>query len=132
MTTIQGTILRFQNEDGDGLYSCFPYPQSFFPQNIQYDTHPSPYRDSLFTKNAPNDSWCPDFIFGFATLGQLRAWLYSDGFLMQCYRHGKFCYEFVGEIILGHTQAAIRASSKKMIRQLSLEDLGVDKLLIKY
>lgn len=126
MNTIQSTILRFEDKNGKGLYRGEIDFNTIIGEGDDYTTeqHPTPNHDSLFRENyQPNSIWdLEEFVYGFTDMQQLRRWLYKDEWLIKLYEHFK-CYEVEGEVIVGHTQAAVRNGVK--IRELTLKDFGL-------
>ena len=92
--------------------------------------HPSPSEDSRLwegLKQKENDS-LPDlkqYLFGFSSIAQLRAWFFDDEVLRHLHEKGFVLVEFDCKIVNGNSQVVslkedVAAASKKESSLLSL------------
>lgn len=136
----KSTVYRIEDADGDGVYrgavSLYNYPQ--FNEFSQDRRHPVPREDSKLMNALPKTAkepdefsrdlmtirrkWIESFIFGFSSLGQLRAWFYDDTVLEWLHDNGFKLVAYEGVAYHGNAQSIIRKKSKK-INEYSLMNL---------
>ena len=96
-------------------------------QDIEYETrHPGPLQDSLLRVNfeaarGPMNIHSMDpFRFGFASMAQLRAWIYRDEWRDSLAREGFLLNIYLpSEMYVGNTQAMARIEGLTPIRSYS-------------
>lgn len=125
------TIIRFQNENGDGLYNCSNRDRKLNWNDADYTRHPAPSEDSLLVENAPHlfkeNTWglvfrADSFVFGFKNYEQARSWLYKDSWLHEADQKGFRAYIMEGEVYYGNSQAVINRDTAKIIQDLSIPE----------
>lgn len=119
------TIYRIQDAEGRGPYRGTCDIQCWFNDS---ERHPIPMRDSKLRKTASHlfDTECyttfdaPDFIFGYSSLDQLRAWFYKDEPLRILHDKGYKLLHLEGECYHGNSQAVINKTTMKVLSKTSL------------
>lgn len=118
-------VYRIEHTDGKGMYRSTGrslYECHFYKQT---DRHPSPDEDSkLFTeiqaKNLLNWNY-GRYVFGFASVDQLRSWLYQDEILLWLDDRGFILAVIeVDDVLIGNTQCMFikpETYEKKNIRE---------------
>lgn len=77
-------VYRVENADGDGLYHGAVWPKRWSNSGSKASRHPHPRYDAGLKKALGNwDDWAQGghyekLRFAFATLAQLKSWLYRD------------------------------------------------------
>lgn len=116
-------IYRIETESGGGMYQG--NYGAMCPLTFDSARHPIPENDSLLMDNMfyvierenwPHDTSAHSFIygryrFGFASVDQLRAWVYQDDWLVKLHRYGLrlAVYDVADEdCVVGYTQAIFR------------------------
>ena len=110
---------RGMYQSGYGLHSCKSY-------KTEFSRHPTPFDDSLLRDNMRAAGIGFDFtsyIFGFISIEQLRSWLYRDEWINYLIKNDFILRVYMGEVIVGHTQAIIKDVSKELFTEISLREL---------
>lgn len=103
-------IYRMQNEDGEGMYRKSSVSEAIFGDTTNRSKHPSPKDDSKISKFWCDLSflWAEKYYFGFASILQMRNWIYDDFWFDQLAEKGYHPYELEIEeeyVQIGNTQA---------------------------
>lgn len=112
-------IFRVENKQKVGMYR--DERTSYLMQGYQ---HPPPSRDSALCEvwdNLYEMGEHSGYIFGFATLEQLKSWIYEDEwrFVLNSFRFHVYMYE-TDDYYEGDTQAIFRKSTAKRVGMVSL------------
>lgn len=105
------TVYRIETKDGTGMYGSGGCREAGF--GYDNSRHPSPEDDALLSKlleeKSGNAAWCFSFSpyhFGFATIEQLRNWIYRDEWLLELHNSGHVLAIIESEeVFAGYTQA---------------------------
>ena len=116
-------IYRVEDGDGWGMYSGNMSMGDLSPSGDQSSPrHPTPNNDSAIAEDYVNFCrGCAKERFGFATLAQLRAWIYKDAWLrtLDGWGYRLSIYE-APRAIVGNTQALFDLGSATLTSRRSL------------
>lgn len=121
------SIFRIQDQNGEGIYRGRYVRVEDYVCDIS--RHPTPNRDSKLKETAAHlfdesgDFEGIDFIFGFESIVQLRAWFYNDEIFSYLNDEGFVLVEMVGEIYHGNCQSIIDGSTAEIVKTFSLLEI---------
>jgi hypothetical protein len=128
-------VYRIEDVTGGGIYRGDLSGKN--PMTIwSSDRHPAPRNDSLLVsginglRSDDEISWCVsdwiqyhDFIFGFASVDQLRSWVHKDRWLWLMQERGFHLAVFdVEDVIVGHTQCIFKRKDVKHTSYFPIAD----------
>lgn len=138
-------IYRIENEKGEGVYRAESRSIYFVVNEVKADyqdyqnerRHPTPDRDSKLVDSLPRKAffgnskvdpiidcnYISNFIFGFSSVDQLRMWFFNNNILVGLHNCGFKVVVYKGEVYHGNTQAVIRKSTRKKVKEISLLSL---------
>lgn len=100
-------IYRIEGPDGKGMYWSAARVPSVC-NGMQGDYHPLPEDDSKLQEQMDNVSDMKIYRFGFDSVEQLRAWVYSDVWLQELHDAGfkliTLHYKKESDVLVGYTQ----------------------------
>ena len=123
------TIYRIEDIKGRGPYRGVCDIQSAFDDEPR---HPVPRNDSKLCETASHlfrkDPYgpygaifdAPNFVFGYSSIKQLRAWFYKDEPLRILHKNGYSLLHLEGECYHGNSQAIINKTTMKVLSTTSL------------
>lgn len=120
-------IYRVENQRGVGMYKA--YAKACYAM-VGSDRHPSPNDDAELRPawhQLLNEGLYRHYNFGFATLDQLRSWIYKDEWREELDRKDFYamCYYVPDEYMhIGATQAIFRKDKARHIGQFLLPLVG--------
>jgi hypothetical protein len=106
-------------ENGKGMHTSGASCQF----QIDSGRHPLPKNDSLIS-DWYYENFTPDYFFAFASLEQMRAWVYSDAWVDHLHTEGFVINVYqTDDGVHGHSQAIFRKETATLIETISLEDV---------
>lgn len=138
-------VYRIEDESGCGVYrgtrSLYNYEK--FCEFEKDRVHPMPRKDSKLMASLPKRSreigffgeesikslFLSEFVFGFSSPEQLRAWFYEDEVLVWLGMNGFSLVVYNGYAHHGNSQSIVKKGSKK-IQKISLADFLAKKFKI--